>query len=342
MLFDLLRGPAAGLIRTGVYWRQLVCAVGGTMMCCPDTAANLMVRRRGGGNHGGTSYPMVRLLALAACGTRTVIAATFAGRRVLDLPMGRIGVRVIRRDPHHHQRRLPQRGLPTGHHASGAQPHHRLSRSRVRHPVPPALGDRDRVLRVEVDHSGRARAARPYPGRHRAGGLRPAGDLSGPADRDQRRRARTPRPRSPPCQRHRRPARRSWSAPRATGVFADTVVDLVGEIGARSWSTSCPAADRAPTPAWSNERSPNTSPAPSQDATADPPAQQRSTSTSSRPPALDNPTPGVSERLCPAPLTAGRRGMDDHVDIVSMRRGQRVGHGQASSGIRAELQSLDR
>ena len=31
----------------------------------------------GGGYHGGTGYPMVRLLALVACGTRTVIDATF-------------------------------------------------------------------------------------------------------------------------------------------------------------------------------------------------------------------------------------------------------------------------
>jgi hypothetical protein len=82
-LFDLLRGPAAGLAQTGVYWRgRLVCAVDGTMMCCPDTAANLAVYRRGGGNHGGTGYPMVRLLALVACGTRTVIAATFGTDQV--------------------------------------------------------------------------------------------------------------------------------------------------------------------------------------------------------------------------------------------------------------------
>jgi hypothetical protein len=82
-LFDLLRGPAAGLARTGVHWRgRLVCAVDGTMMCCPDTVANLGVYRRGGGNHGGTGYPMLRLLALVACGTRTIIAATFGTDQV--------------------------------------------------------------------------------------------------------------------------------------------------------------------------------------------------------------------------------------------------------------------
>jgi hypothetical protein len=70
-LFDLLRGPPAGLAGRGVWWRGLlVCAVDGTMMCCPDTTANLARFRRGGGHHGGTGYPMVRLLALVACGER--------------------------------------------------------------------------------------------------------------------------------------------------------------------------------------------------------------------------------------------------------------------------------
>ena len=82
-LFDLLRGPAAGLATTGVYWRgRLVTAIDGTILCCPDTAANLTVYHRGGGYQGGTGYPMVRLLALVACGTRTIIDATFGTDRV--------------------------------------------------------------------------------------------------------------------------------------------------------------------------------------------------------------------------------------------------------------------
>jgi hypothetical protein len=82
-LFDLLRGPAAGLATTGVYWRgRLVTAIDGTSMCCPDSTANLQVFRRGGGSHGGTGYPMVRMLALVACGTRTVLDATFGTDRV--------------------------------------------------------------------------------------------------------------------------------------------------------------------------------------------------------------------------------------------------------------------
>jgi Insertion element 4 transposase N-terminal/Transposase DDE domain len=82
-LFDLVRGPAAGLATKGVYWRgRLVTALDGTMMCCPDTAANLRVFCRGGGHHGGTGYPMIRMLALVACGTRTIIDAVFGSTRV--------------------------------------------------------------------------------------------------------------------------------------------------------------------------------------------------------------------------------------------------------------------
>lgn len=82
-LFDLLAGPAAGVATAGVYWHgRLVTAIDGTSMCCPDSIANLAVFRRGGGNHGGTGYPMLRMLALVACGTRTIIDATFGTDRV--------------------------------------------------------------------------------------------------------------------------------------------------------------------------------------------------------------------------------------------------------------------
>jgi hypothetical protein len=82
-LFDLIRGPAAGRASTAAWWRgRLVCAVDGSILCCPDTPANLAVYHRGGGYQGGTGYPMVRLLALVACGTRTIIDATFGTDRV--------------------------------------------------------------------------------------------------------------------------------------------------------------------------------------------------------------------------------------------------------------------
>ena len=77
-LFDLLRGPAAGPATRGVWWHgRLVAAFDGTSMCGADTPANLGVYRKGGGSHGGTGYPMIRLLALVACGTRAVLAAAF-------------------------------------------------------------------------------------------------------------------------------------------------------------------------------------------------------------------------------------------------------------------------
>jgi hypothetical protein len=77
-LFNLLAAPAAGPGTKGVWWHgRLVCALDGTMMSCPDTPANLAVHRKGGGYHGGTGYPMIRLLALVACGTRTLLGAVF-------------------------------------------------------------------------------------------------------------------------------------------------------------------------------------------------------------------------------------------------------------------------
>ena len=69
-LFDLLKGASPGDVR----WRGLlVCAVDGTIMTLADSAPNLAVYRK----PGGSSYPQLRLLALVACGTRTVIDAVF-------------------------------------------------------------------------------------------------------------------------------------------------------------------------------------------------------------------------------------------------------------------------
>ena len=82
-LFALLRGPAAGLSMKGVRWRgRLVTAIDGTILGCPDTPANLAVYSRGGGYQGGTGYPLLRVLALVACGTRTIIDAAFGTDRI--------------------------------------------------------------------------------------------------------------------------------------------------------------------------------------------------------------------------------------------------------------------
>ena len=76
-LFDLLRGPAAA-IAGGVRWRGLlVCAIDGTSMVVPDTQANTSRWPKQSGNHGGCGYPLIRVVALVACGTRTIIDAVF-------------------------------------------------------------------------------------------------------------------------------------------------------------------------------------------------------------------------------------------------------------------------
>lgn len=77
-LFDLLRGPAATRDSRGTWWRGLlVCAIDGTTLTVPDTPRILTRFTKHRGNHGGTGYPQIRLLALVACGTRTVIDAVF-------------------------------------------------------------------------------------------------------------------------------------------------------------------------------------------------------------------------------------------------------------------------
>lgn len=97
-LFQLLRGSGAGPATKGVYWRgRLVTAIDGTTMCCPDSSANLRVYRKGGGHHGGTGYPMIRMLALVACGTRTIIDATFGSTSVGETTYAQQLVPALRR-----------------------------------------------------------------------------------------------------------------------------------------------------------------------------------------------------------------------------------------------------
>ncbi|MGW2539356.1 IS4 family transposase, partial [Kitasatospora sp. NPDC001574] len=77
-LFDLLRGPAAGIGTTGAWWRGLlVCAIDGTTITVPDSPANLTKYTKHRCNNGGSGYPALRLLVLVSCGTRTVLDAVF-------------------------------------------------------------------------------------------------------------------------------------------------------------------------------------------------------------------------------------------------------------------------
>lgn len=78
-LFDLVRGPAAGSRR----WRGLlVCAIDGTTMFVPDSDANAgAFGRQSGRPDAPAGYPMLRLVSIVACGTRTVIDAVFGSYR---------------------------------------------------------------------------------------------------------------------------------------------------------------------------------------------------------------------------------------------------------------------
>jgi hypothetical protein len=77
-LFDLLRGPATAITAGSVRWHGLlVCAIDGTTMTIPDSPRNLAAYDKQAGSHGGSGYPLLRLVAVAACGTRTLIDAVF-------------------------------------------------------------------------------------------------------------------------------------------------------------------------------------------------------------------------------------------------------------------------
>lgn len=73
-LFALIAGPAPAAER----WQGLlVCAIDGTTMSVPDSPANLATYGRQTGSHGGSGYPLLRLVTIVACGSRTIIDAVF-------------------------------------------------------------------------------------------------------------------------------------------------------------------------------------------------------------------------------------------------------------------------
>jgi hypothetical protein len=77
-LFDLLCGPAPTAATSGVrVGGLLVCAIDGTTLSVADTPANHSVYSTQPGNHGGSGYPLLRLVALVACGTRSLINVVF-------------------------------------------------------------------------------------------------------------------------------------------------------------------------------------------------------------------------------------------------------------------------
>jgi hypothetical protein len=74
-LFGLLAGPPVGAPR----WRGLlVCALDGTTMAVANGEPNVSAYgRHAAGPNGDAGYPMLRLLAVVACGTRTILDAVF-------------------------------------------------------------------------------------------------------------------------------------------------------------------------------------------------------------------------------------------------------------------------
>ena len=77
-IFELLRGPAPTITGEGSWfgaWR--ICALDGTILSLPDTEPILTKYTKQAGYHGGTGYPQARVVALIACGTRSIIDAVF-------------------------------------------------------------------------------------------------------------------------------------------------------------------------------------------------------------------------------------------------------------------------
>ncbi|WP_181449379.1 IS4 family transposase, partial [Nonomuraea aridisoli] len=88
-LFDLISGPAVTAAAAG-WWRGLrVVAIDGTLLPIPDCPANLTVFTRQRLGNGISGYPQLRLAALVACGTRSVIAAAFGPATIGELDYAR-------------------------------------------------------------------------------------------------------------------------------------------------------------------------------------------------------------------------------------------------------------
>lgn len=83
LLFDMLKGPALTMgcsagSRASHFAGLLVVAIDGTTINVPDAEANLRVfRKQIGNSNGAAGYPSIRLVALVAWGTRTLVDAVF-------------------------------------------------------------------------------------------------------------------------------------------------------------------------------------------------------------------------------------------------------------------------
>lgn len=77
-IFEMLRGPAPTITGEGDWFGALrICALDGTILSLPDTPQILAKYSKHAGHHGGTGYPQARVVALIACGTRSIVDAVF-------------------------------------------------------------------------------------------------------------------------------------------------------------------------------------------------------------------------------------------------------------------------
>jgi hypothetical protein len=90
-LFDLLKGPVATTAtQTARFAGRLVVAIDGTTIAVPDTGANRAVFPKAAcGPNGPAGYPLLRVVAIVACGTRSVIDAVFGTDAVGELTYAR-------------------------------------------------------------------------------------------------------------------------------------------------------------------------------------------------------------------------------------------------------------
>jgi hypothetical protein len=81
LLFTRLAGPLADPATPGAAaFGRLVVALDGTMLEVPHTPANVAAFGPPPSRHGSGGFPQVRLVTLAACGTRGLLDAAFRGR----------------------------------------------------------------------------------------------------------------------------------------------------------------------------------------------------------------------------------------------------------------------
>lgn len=77
-LFELLAGPLAWPRTPGASWRGLrPVAIDGTGVAIPDSEPNRVWADKTTASHPAAGYPLLRLVTLAECGTRALIAAVF-------------------------------------------------------------------------------------------------------------------------------------------------------------------------------------------------------------------------------------------------------------------------